>query len=202
MNYTNLGHIQYSKAIQYLELAKKFCDRDQQTVISAIIKVHQDVLNKMQLQSLVVINPTKTELGTVRSTFKKVVSAYYFTPIEKIVSATFTAKQPPEELYETDYDEWEKLEDVYDENKKIHYSKIEGLRNVLAKKVEATILPDFIISSKILLQRKTGNNSFSRNDVEEELNEHLNLLMLQEFQNQNKQFIKTNLNPKKYETSK
>ena len=106
------------------------------------------------------------------------------------------------ELYDTDYDKWEKLEAIYCNNRARHFNKMNGLKELLSKKTEQTILPDFIISSKILLQRKTMNNYAYRNEVENELNEHLNLLMLQEFQNQNKQFIKTNTNPKNYETSK
>jgi len=203
MNCNNLYYIQYSKGIEYLEKAIMFCDLGQRGILSKIIQVHRDEINKMQLQSLVVINPTKTELGTIRSAFKKIVRAYYLTPISKILKSKINAIDPDFICDELTDDEYSRMLDIYWAEKKEYLdSPYLKLKEELNKLCDKTEIPDFIISSKILLQRKTNNNYFTRNELENELNEHLNLLMLKEFQNKNEEFIKTNLNPKNYETSK
>ena len=202
MNYNNLYYIQYSKAIEYLEKAIEFCDTDQRKILSAIIKVHQDAINNIKLQSLVVINPTKTEVGAVGSTLKKIVKAFYLNPIEKTLKTKLTAQAPDEFEGELSDEEYEKMLEIWrDEREKLLHSPYNVLRHEINIRCNETKLPDFIISSKILIYRKTNSNYFNRTDLDEQANEHLNLLMLQEFNNQNEQFIKT-IKTNHYETSK
>lgn len=202
MNYNNLFKIQYSKAIEYLEKAKEFVDIDNRTVISAIIKTHQEKINGIQNQTLCVINPTKTEIGTVNSVLKKIVKAFYLTPLEKVMKGKITAINPDLVNEELSDDEYEKMLDEWWRQKELYvHSPYAKLNDKINKACNETKIPEYIVCAKILLLRKTNNNYFNRSEIDDEINEHLNILMLQEFNEQNKELI-TNLTKQKHETSK
>jgi hypothetical protein len=78
-----LNLIRANKAIEHLEKAKIFLNYNDNIDIQKIINNKRELIKHYNNQNLKVINPTKGELGSIRSSLKKIVFAEYFNPIVK-----------------------------------------------------------------------------------------------------------------------
>jgi hypothetical protein len=71
-------------------------------------------------------------------------------------------------------------------------NELDDLLELTFTQCDKTIIDDFIINAKIYISRNV-KNCHSRNKLQQEYNDHLNLLMLECFQKQNWSFIQEHL---------
>ena len=190
-----LNSIRLSKANEYLKMAAVYLNDEHVELINNIIELYSEDIAYFNNKQLTVINPTKTELGLIRSALKKIVRGYYsdyfITAPEFVYSDTYKEHY---KLYE-DCCYCEHCDEQLDLSEK-HYSKYDDINRELEIEIKNacsnTIIPEDIINAKILLRRRQPN-SFQYNKLEVELNEYLNAKMLEEFINQNQEFIKNKI---------
>jgi hypothetical protein len=200
---TEFELIRLTKANEYLTKALELLNQNDALLVGGIIKTNYDKINYHNKQELDVINPTNKELGSISSSLKKIVVGVYLNPIkvklEKEIGVFSFSDKYNNHYCENDKEcicancvkEMEK-EDIFYVNKSKLMNPFEILYTDVLEKCNKTQLPKEILNAKILLSRNNPN-FYSYNKIETELNEYLKLKMLESFNEQNKDFIKTRI---------
>lgn len=180
-----------NQALFYLSKAVSFMPYMDAEIVNDLIKTYKDKIDKHNLKSLSVINPTNRELGSVNSSLKKIVIGF-FAEEPKIKPFHYSDRydncncvEQNEICLECEAENKER-EKNRNENKEIlkpYYDFCEKLKDACDK----TKLSDEVVAAKILLIRKYGN-SYRYDRLGIETNECLKKMMLEEFIKQNKEF--------------
>lgn len=178
--------IRLNEANKFLEKSLVFLHEEDRIVVEKIINSYKDSITEYHTKELTVINPTKTELGIVRSTLKKRVINY----IAGISSIEYYGHRYSDIFLEhiCDGNDYCSLCEEEYKKRESFYKKKNDLIVKIRELCDKTKLSEELVSSKILLHRK-NTNYYSYNKLEQELNEFIKTKMLEQFIEQNKWFI-------------
>ena len=190
--------IKYTKAIDYLSKSLPLLAKSDYETVKSIIGNYEKKIDFYNKQKSEVINPTKKELGVIRSGFKRNVSGVYVFPLVNKAKLEFKSKFPFSERYidhknkktakwcfcsaceQEDYDYELGEKDILKESEIIYNEVIAACSN--------TIIPEEFLNAKILLKRGMkphGNPS----EKENEITAYLKTKFIEVFNEQNKELV-------------
>ncbi len=186
-----LEAIKLNKAINLLNDTIELIDGTDREYLQDMVKEYSEKLASFEGANIQALNPTKTELGMVKSVYKKVVLRYFLGDIWQKHN-TKAPQMPPttcDKCEDSDYacEECDKRYSEYLDKDLEHREEISDLEYAFEDQCDKYNLSDKVVSAKILFSRKIHWGKVS--PMERELNDHIKLLMIEEFQNNNQQFI-------------
>ena len=187
----SLDSIRLTKCVDYLEKIMLLIEDEDRNSLQEMINRYTRCINTLNRTNLSVINPTKSESGRILATLKRITTHHHLSSVlDKIMKdLPREPTQDSEDTYEiwlTWWNERRRRLDIYD----VWVDEIKEL-------CDKTTISKTTKSAKILLGRRC--NHYNRSPLEKELNENIKLLMLQDFNNQNQEFITKTIN---YEANK
>jgi len=171
-----LDLVRYKKAIPLLKELDRLLLKEYD-LFGQIITEYSDKINSHNINNLTVVNPTKGELGRVRTAFKKRILSH--------VAGVQSFRQLDNKPYWEDHDYSARWEQWNDKNEEA-YTKHRDIVALWYNAIENTVFSEEAISAKIILMRK---RYWQRSPLLVELNETILTTACQEFCNQNKDFI-------------
>jgi hypothetical protein len=197
--------IRLAEANKHLSKALELLIGNDAKIVSDIIQCNCDKIDSYNNQKIEVLNPTKDELGRIRSSIKKVVCSYYLNSlkieIEKVKKGiddyefNDEFKKHEEEFEECFCPNCEKeLQNYHDywDGKFCLSKEFDKLREELKNACDKTFLPKDVIDARILLSR-TNPNAATYNPLQLEINAYLKNKMIECFNEQNEDFIKNRI---------
>lgn len=196
--------IRLNEANNNLLKAIHFLNGDSKIIVENIINHNKRLIDEYNKKEITIINPTKTELGTIRSSLK-------------IMATRYLVKHSNIKEYKQDFEFSERYEnckcnmncDLCKKESKesdLYYDKVYKLNKPysdfllkIKELCDKTKISKDLISAKILLMRK-HQNYFSYNKLETETNEFIKIKMLEQFIEQNKQFVENSKGGSQMET--
>lgn len=173
-----------------------FLSEEEKIIVENIINSNKTLIDRYNEKEQTIINPTNIELGNISRSLKRV-AIDYLSKHSNIKKIKYDFKYT-ERYYDCECslsDKW--CSDCSKENKEsdICEAKIKELEKPykrLSLKVNElcnkTKISEDLISSKIFLMRKNDGH-YSYNQLDEETNKALNKKILEQFIEQNKEFV-------------
>lgn len=192
--------IRLKEANNFLSKSLVFLTEQDKTIVESIINSNTKLIDSFNQKELTIINPTKKELGSVSSILKKIVISY-LTKKSNIVlfekEFEYSERFNNCRCHETEkncdecIEEYKEEDDFYRKINKLNKPYWDFVSKITELCSETKISQD-LLNAKILLLRKHPK-SYLRNKLEVETNEFIKIKMLEQFIEQNKEFVEANI---------